>query len=296
MNREQGNLAATPLIAEAKSERKFDPERFEVANTLQTTLSVDELLALFNNRIKSFVKQTGLLFTNESLKIEHKLGQRAAHSCSYNLVLENEPLGTLTLMRRKKFEEAETELIEALIGCLIYPLRNGLLYLKALQSAQTDPLTGLNNRFAFDKSLQHEWSLSRRHDSPFSILILDIDHFKQINDQKGHAAGDAALVAVANAIQETIRDSDTAYRFGGEEFVILLNNTTEPGSSLLGNRIRKKIESLRIKYEREEITLTASLGSATLSRSETGEQLLNRADSALYEAKETGRNRVVSAG
>lgn len=296
MNQKTGNLAITPLITATHTEKKFDVKRLKVTNALQTTLATDRLIALFSEQIKPFVKQTGLEYQNESGEIEIAQGKSAPHSCTYNLILEDEELGNLKLMRRKRFSPTEIEQIEALLCCLIYPLRNALMYKKALQSAHTDELTGLNNRLSFNQSLQHEWDLAQRYDAPFSVLMLDIDHFKKINDTHGHAIGDDALVAIARAIKETIRDSDIAFRYGGEEFVVLLNKTTEPGASLLAERIRKNIANLLIPVKDSTIKLTASLGSATLNSRENGEELLKRADDALYKAKKEGRDRVISAG
>jgi len=296
MEYKQGNLAVTQLITTSSKEKKFDVKRLKVTNALQTTLAADRLIALFSEQIKPFANQTGLEYLNEPVAMEVRTGKPALHSCSYNLILEDEDLGHLKLMRRKRFEPAEIEQIEALLCCLIYPLRNALMYKKALLSAHTDQLTGLNNRTSFSQSLQHEWNLSQRYSTPFALLMLDIDHFKKINDTHGHMMGDEALKAVAKSIKETIRDSDVAFRYGGEEFVILLNNTGEPGSSLLAERIRKNIASLVIPVGDSSLQLTVSLGTAILTDNETGEALLKRADDALYHAKDGGRNRVVSAG
>lgn len=296
MEYKQGNLAVTQLAPAGSKEKKFDVKRLKVTNALQTTLATDRLITLFSEQIKPFVDQAGLEYRNESLEIEVQTGKTALHSCSYNLVLEDEVLGDLKLMRRKRFEQTEIEQIETLLCCLIYPLRNALMYKKALLSAHTDQLTGLNNRTSFSQSLQHEWDLSQRYNTPFSLLMLDIDHFKKINDTHGHAVGDEALKSVAKTIQETIRDSDVAFRYGGEEFVILLNNTGEPGSSLLAERIRKNIANLTVSAGDTSLRLTVSLGTAILADNESGDALLKRADEALYQAKNGGRNRVISAG
>ncbi len=296
MEYKQGNLAVTQLMAASNTEKKFDAKRLKVTNALQTTLSTSRLITLFSEQIKPFIKQAGLEYSNDSVNTEVKTGQTALHSCSYNLTIETEELGSLKVMRRKRFEPAEVEQIEALICCLIYPLRNALMYKKALLSAHTDQLTGLNNRTSFSQSLQHEWDLAKRYNAPFSLLMLDIDHFKKINDTYGHIAGDEALKTVAKTIKETIRDSDVAFRYGGEEFVVLLNNTSEPGASLLAERIRQNIANLVIAVEGSTLSLTISLGTAILGESENGEELLQRADEALYQAKNSGRNRVFSAG
>jgi diguanylate cyclase (GGDEF)-like protein len=295
MEYKQGNLAVTQLMTAGNTEKKFDVKRLKITNVLQTTLSTSRLITLFSEQINPFIKQAGLEYNNDSVNTEIKTGQTALHSCSYNLTIEKEELGLLKIMRRKRFKPTEIEQIEALLCCLVYPLRNALMYKKALLSAHTDQLTGLNNRTSFSQSLQHEWDLAKRYSAPFSLLMLDIDHFKKINDTYGHIIGDEALKAVAKIIKETIRDSDAAFRYGGEEFVVLLNNTSEPGSSLLAERIRQNIANLVIPVEDSTLKLTISLGTAVLSESESGEELLKRADEALYQAKNSGRNCVVSA-
>jgi diguanylate cyclase (GGDEF)-like protein len=296
MEYKQGNLAVTNIMTASNRERKFDVKRLKVTNALQTTLAADRLIKLFSEQIEPFINQTGLEYHNETINLEVQTGKPASHSCSYNLIIEDEELGHLKLMRRKRFSTEEIEQIEALLCCLIYPLRNAIMYKKALLSASTDVLTGLNNRSSFNKDLQHSFELSKRYNTPFSLLMIDIDFFKKINDTHGHAAGDLALVAVAKSIKESIRDSDIAFRYGGEEFVIILNNTGEPGTSLLAERIRQNIADLVISTDDAELKLTASIGSAILSDSEECEELLKRADTALYQAKNSGRNQVVAAG
>lgn len=296
MEYKQGNLAVTNIMTASNHEKKFDLKRLKVTNTLQTTLATDRLINLFAEQIEPFINQAGLEYQNEAISVKIKSGKSAHHSCSYNLILENEELGHLKLMRRKRFSTVEIEQIEALLCCLIYPLRNAIMYKKALLSASTDALTGLNNRSSLNKDLQHSLELAKRYNTPFSLLMIDIDHFKKVNDTHGHAAGDLALVAVAKSIKESIRDSDIAFRYGGEEFVVILNNTGEPGSSLLAERIRQNIADLVISTNDTELKLTASIGSAILSESESSEELLKRADNALYQAKNDGRNRVIAAG
>ncbi len=296
MEYKQGNLAVTNIMTASNHEKKLDLKHLKVTNALQTTLAADRLINLFSEQIEPFINQTGLEYHNETINLEVRTGKSALHSCSYNLIIEDEELGHLKLMRRKRFATEEIEQIEALICCLIYPLRNAIMYKKALLSASTDVLTGLNNRNSLTKDLQHSLGLSKRYNTPFSLLMIDIDFFKKINDTHGHAAGDLALVAVAKSIKDSIRDSDVAFRYGGEEFVIILNNTGEPGTSLLAERIRQNIEDLVISTDDTELKLTTSVGSAILSESESCEELLKRADAALYQAKNSGRNRVVAAG
>jgi diguanylate cyclase (GGDEF)-like protein len=153
----------------------------------------------------------------------------------------------------------------------------------------------VNNRAAMDNALAQEIELAQRHDTPLSVIILDVDKFKRINDTYGHIAGDAVLKRIAESMTESARGSDIIYRYGGEEFVILLRNTDEPGATLLAERIRKAIESIMFKYDNFDIRITASAGLATLVQTDDIKSILERCDKALYQAKEQGRNRVVVA-
>lgn len=146
-----------------------------------------------------------------------------------------------------------------------------------------DDLTGAANRRAFDRALGEQWKRAVRHDVPLSIVMLDLDHFKAINDTQGHAAGDEYLRKVARLLQQAIRDDgdDIVARWGGEEFVLLLGNADEPAALAVAERIRASIESLGV---------TASLGVATRSHEGDPDSLIRRADLALYSAKRAGRN------
>jgi diguanylate cyclase (GGDEF)-like protein len=124
-----------------------------------------------------------------------------------------------------------------------------------------------------------------------SLIVLDIDFFKRVNDRFGHAAGDLVLKQVAQTIEATIRCSDALYRYGGEEFVVVLNGTGRDGARLLADRIRQNIEALCFTNP-EGLQVTMSLGVTTLRKNDTRQTLFERADAALYQAKETGRNRV----
>ncbi len=156
--------------------------------------------------------------------------------------------------------------------------------------AATDPLTGIANRRAFMTSAEKELARSNRSGQPVSILYLDLDHFKNVNDRYGHAVGDEVLVRSAAAVREELRAIDVFARIGGEEFAILLPDTPARGALALAERIRARIEALEWLEGRLEIT--TSVGVAQRTSGETLDQLLPRADRALYRAKQGGRNRV----
>jgi len=166
---------------------------------------------------------------------------------------------------------------------------------RAEELARTDFLTGLANRRAFYEQGERELRTLERDARPASVVMLDIDHFKSINDRFGHAGGDAAIRAVADLIRASLRACDIAGRLGGEEFVLLLPDTGSDAALAAAERIRAATEALVIEHHEYDIRFTLSVGIAALSADATLDQWIARADAALYEAKQGGRNRVVAA-
>ncbi|GLP97441.1 sensor domain-containing diguanylate cyclase [Paraferrimonas sedimenticola] len=164
------------------------------------------------------------------------------------------------------------------------------------QQSTIDTLTGVANRHAFEHKLEAEGRISRRQQSPIAVIMLDLDFFKEINDQFGHLAGDKALVRVAEAIQSQLkRPTDLASRYGGEEFALILPNTPIEGAKQVAESVRKAIESLPIHWDGNRIKLSVSIGltSAVIDDDIQPRDLLQLADQALYKAKAAGRNQVV---
>jgi diguanylate cyclase (GGDEF)-like protein len=174
-------------------------------------------------------------------------------------------------------------------------LRNALLYQDALELAQRDPLTGICNRTALDEMMHHEVSHARRQGSSCAMIMLDIDHFKDINDKYGHIIGDCALKAVAGMAKSCKREGDLLFRYGGEEFVILMRDTDRDGANLLAERVRSHIENTPWNCSGAELTMTVSIGVSVLQDGDTPVSLFARADQALYSAKRNGRNQVCVA-
>lgn len=155
--------------------------------------------------------------------------------------------------------------------------------------AATDELTGLSNRRSFNEQLAAALSAAHRHDYPLSLIMIDLDHFKRVNDTFGHNAGDKVLRAFAELLREMIRTEDVAARWGGEEFIIILPHTTCEAAAALAERIRVACEENSPTMH----GLSASFGVTQLQNNENEDSLLRRTDDALYRAKHDGRNRVV---
>lgn len=162
--------------------------------------------------------------------------------------------------------------------------------------ARHDALTGLYNRGYLIELANREVALAKRHGRPFAVLMLDIDYFKKVNDRYGHDAGDRVLKAVADISSQCLREIDHIGRFGGEEFVCVLPETTENDALICAERLRKSIEQLRVFMPKAEIGVSASIGVAISDPAHADwEAVLGEADVALYRAKEEGRDRVVLA-
>lgn len=292
-----GTKAVVTHPAHAKknppAKQRLASQALALSGILQTTLETNELLALFAKNLGGLVEFDGLAYQLPAQQVDINLGQEADHRCEYQLVVTNQALGELRLYRSYPFKHPELETIENLLAGLLYPLRNTLLYQQALKSALIDPLTGVKNRSTMDQALHREIELAHRMENELSVILLDIDHFKQINDNFGHLFGDQVLRATARCAEQTIRESDMLFRYGGEEFLIVLSGTEKEGASLLAERIRKNVEALHLHADKP-VPLTISLGVASLESEDSARSLFSRVDAALYQAKQTGRNQVVS--
>lgn len=155
-----------------------------------------------------------------------------------------------------------------------------------------DPLTGVHNRRAYEKRIQEELARFERHEEVFSLLMIDIDNFKSINDRYGHWAGDRCLQELTKLIERILRGTDFLARFGGEEFITILPGTDEQGIYIVAEKLRELVDRACFLYQDKEIPLTVSVGGTTVTPSDIdAETIFKRADKALYEAKRTGRNR-----
>ena len=270
--------------------------RQQMSLQLQTSLEPQRILGLFFREVQRLVPLDALSYVHSGSDLRLEFGARGHHSVSYSLSHEGEHLGELVFRRNQRFSEQDQGNLESLLSSLLFPMRNALLYRAATQSALRDPLTGTGNRIAMEQTLQREIDMSRRHLQPLSVLMLDIDHFKRVNDSHGHSAGDDVLKGVAASIKGQLRNVDMVFRYGGEEFLILLCNTGREAAAMVGERLRHAAQTAEYFADGQLIDLTVSLGCSTLLPGESADSLLRRADSALYVAKREGRNRLAMAG
>lgn len=289
-----------PPLMPSIPEGEQDLYRFELLSALQSTLDIDGQLNILFDRIQSYVKVDGLSYQHNQHGIKLSLGDEPKHHCHYRLTADSErqanseDLGEMQFSRGTRFGEEELNRIETVISYLLYPIRNALKYHVAVQTSLRDPLTGTGNRIALDNALHRECQLAERYDQSVSMIVVDIDHFKKINDNHGHSIGDEVLKEVANTIKRETRDTDMTFRYGGEEFVVVLSKTDLLGAGIIAERLRQSVEELTVATKAGDINVTVSLGTSKLQAQENIKSLFDRADQALYLAKENGRNCVIS--
>jgi diguanylate cyclase (GGDEF)-like protein len=235
------------------------------------------VLKMFQSHLKQLTWQTQMVSRGDFSQRVNFMGEFAT---SFNLMIEQ-----LDEARRKQAESEEKYRLLAI----------------------TDPLTGLPNRRHFFETVTNEFARSKRYSKNLAIIMMDIDHFKNINDSYGHHAGDVVLQAVAQQLMHGLRETDLPGRYGGEEFIALLPETCVAEAQMVAERIRENIQNTTIEAEENHINVTASFGvsgfdgmvdkyetyDGTVDKYQTIEEVIDDADKALYQAKESGRNKVI---
>lgn len=200
--------------------------------------------------------------------------------------------------RAREFSEGERTFVQLLAQWVGRELEREHDFRAVEQAARTDSLTGLANHGEILDRLDTEIQTARREETPLSVLLVDLDHFKDLNDEYGHLVGDDVLEVVGEALEESTRSADLAGRYGGEEFVVVMPRTELDRAEEVAERLLESVRSLSVQADGgEEVGVTCSIGAASLEAfDENGADLLERADRALYRAKGRGRDRVASAG
>lgn len=280
--------------------KSFDKEEqkqliLDLSIRLQMSLDIEWVISQFMEYMHSYMLFDGYQYQQADLNFSLEMGRQSGHRCSYNLQIEDDQLGSLTVFRGRKFSNSELSLLENLLCSVLYPLRNSIQFQSATLSARCDALTGVNNRSSFNASLEREINLSKRNARDLSLLVIDIDHFKSVNDTHGHAAGDEVLKAVASSIQSSMRSSDLLFRYGGEEFVVILNDSDCAAAHEVAERVLDSVRNRTVDYKGQILSVSVSIGLTCLKKSDTADRFFNRADKALYQAKDSGRDQVVPA-
>ncbi|KPV95576.1 putative diguanylate cyclase AdrA [Pseudoalteromonas sp. P1-9] len=253
---------------------------------LQKTLELTKLLNIFSVEASRVVQFAGLQFHSTEGVIEMTGSKIEGENHAFDLMADGERLGQLIYFSQNLPQYAKQKLAR-LHTALVYPLRNALLFSRVKKLATKDALTGLNNRSMFDDCLYRKLERSRRHHRSFGLMLLDLDNFKQVNDQHGHQVGDQVLIDFANILTDCVRGTDTVFRFGGDEFAILIDDDNFEVSHILANRIKKRVHSHQLLKTH---SVTTSIGFSLSKAKDIPNSIFERADRALYAAKQDGRD------
>ncbi|EOY5422772.1 diguanylate cyclase [Cronobacter dublinensis] len=227
---------------------------------------------------------------------KHLSAVAATKAICVPLIAQNETIGLLSFEKINEDREPPYVYLELMAETLALALANQKLRDELIEKAMYDPLTGMRNRYHLEEALHACISQAEASGSPVSCLMIDIDYFKTLNDQYGHDAGDTALKEITRAIRATLSDTAQAFRYGGEEFLVLLPGMAEAQAHALATRIMHQVNGLSLRYNGQEIgPVSVSIGLATWPDHARRENLVKNADIALYLAKEMGRSRIVVA-
>jgi len=262
---------------------------------LQKTLRVETQLHIYFQALVTRFHADGIKFSDGAGSINITIGKNPKrHKFNDNLYADSELLGVLEIYRNKNFNPEEISGLKSSTLSLAYPLRNAIQFQSAIKNALTDPLTGASNRMAMEERLEQEIQSFRRYNRTFSIAMFDLDRFKQINDRYGHQAGDQVLIHLVNSIEKSSRSTDKFFRYGGEEFLMLMADTDNEGAMIKAERLRAMVAGSSCVIDNVEIPVTVSIGVTTVELADDIRSLIQRADQGLYQAKNNGRNLVIN--
>jgi diguanylate cyclase (GGDEF)-like protein/PAS domain S-box-containing protein len=272
-------------------------------DTLELALSLGDNLPDLENKVHRGEALAGLVWeSSRSILLENfHTGRTNVLQHSYwgkvagtPIIYGNEFMGVVFVFSDQKFFESDLKILELFGTHAAAAIRNARLHKQLSQLAITDSLTGIYNRRHFFEMAEKEFHQAVRYKRSFSIIMFDLDLFKNVNDTFGHSQGDLVLRAVVRRCADVMREADILGRYGGEEFVIALPETGQPEALALAERLRQQLASRPVETDSTSVQVTASFGVATLEPTISNLMLLiNRADMALYQVKQTGRNQVL---
>ena len=259
---------------------------------LLTTIDLPKLAEIYFQHLKITLPLSGLKIQYEDNRV--KFGQliENAHLKTLNCMQNSNVVAVMHYSFTQPLSLNNWQVLQQMHINFCLPLKNALEHHRVKQFAMKDFLTSLGNRACYNETIVRLSNQSQRRHQPFGLLILDIDNFKQVNDFHGHQEGDKVVMAVADTILHSIRESDFAFRFGGDEFCCLLPEANDQTNNLIAQRVLNAIESNLILQQHK---ISCSIGSSTYQEHDSQKGIFSRADEALYTAKQAGKNCIRTA-
>lgn len=251
-----------------------------------------QLMSVFISEIRKVLPCDGINYREERLGLNFLNGVISRYQHNYEIKFCDHLLGRICFSRDSEFTDSELAKIEYLLAGLVQPLRSALQYQQSVRFALRDDLTGLRNGSSYYDNISLEIERAHRYKVPFSLLLINLDNFRQINQQFGHAAGNTLLVEVARRLEHEARSSDIVFRKGGDEFLVFLPNTSNRSAIRVAERIKKSVLSGSCIVDDKDVCFTMSIGVVTVLADDSAFKLIGRADKALFTAKILGKDRI----
>jgi diguanylate cyclase (GGDEF)-like protein len=254
---------------------------------LQTTLDVEQILGIYLRAIANHYKVNTVELDTYHGKFQATNGHKSKQSMTLPIRINDRLMARISYFSDRPITDVLMTSLTTFQKKLVYPLRNALAFWQLQQMALKDPLTGIGNRTMYDDTIERQVQHAARFKEPFVLMLLDLDNFKQVNDNHGHLMGDEILSTFVTLVSDCLRVTDQMFRFGGDEFAVLLEKENLETAKIVAARINQSINQHKLfnKYQ-----VSTSIGCATYQLSDTPADLFARADKALYAAKDAGKN------
>ncbi|MDU0113253.1 GGDEF domain-containing protein [Psychrosphaera aquimarina] len=275
------------ILASWSNYSNLNRETDSLVEQLQTTLDVEQLLSIYLSAITSHYKINSVELDTFHGKFKSSNGQSSSQTMTLPIRINDRLMGRISYFSEKPITDILMSSLTGYQKKLIYPLRNALAFWQLQQMALKDPLTGIGNRSMYEDAIERKFQHAERFNEEFVLMLLDLDNFKNVNDTHGHLQGDDILTSFVQLVEECLRGTDQVFRFGGDEFAILLEKEGLNGAHIVAARINHAISQSPIF---NKFNVSTSIGCACFTKNDTPKDLFARADKALYAAKDAGKN------
>lgn len=259
---------------------------------LQTTLDIEQLLSIYLAAIGASHKVAAVELDTYHGKFTAGMPSSSHEELALPIQINDQLMGRLRYFSTKPITDILLSSLSNFQKRLVFPLRNALAFWQLQQMALKDPLTAIGNRASYDDAIGRAICSAKRRDTKFSLMVLDLDNFKQANDRYGHQLGDQILVRFTQLLLDCIRGTDQAFRFGGDEFAIILDEQAKDCARFVAERLQQAVLNSEIT---QKYSVGVSIGYAVFDKADSTTSLFARADKALYDAKHAGKNCVRTA-
>ena len=281
------NTITSEASNNVKKPLRRSEDKLAFLEKLNMTIELEPLLATYTAEVSRLIAVTGLEFESPNHKLQLKYSKASANKLTHQLIFNNTVLGNIIYLSTQPLNNHQRQLLANVEQQLLQSLHNVLRFEHTRKMSMRDYLTGLGNRNYFEEALRHMTATAEREDRSFTLLFIDLDNFKAVNDECGHLAGDQVLIEFSRLLRFAVRDNDHVFRFGGDEFAILLSHSDHLHPEFVAQRIVSATATSQLLLE---TNVTASIGYANWQQGDNSTVLTNRSDKALYHVKGAGKN------